>query len=1010
MVLRYPEYFKSVLAVTFTNKATQEMKSRIVETLRDLGKGEHSMSVDLCEDLGLDGVQLKHRAQTVLNTILHNYSFFAVTTIDAFFQKVVRSFAKEIGIHTGFKIELDQNKVLGEVIDRLILKLSEDPQLLRWLTDFAISQINEGKSWDTYKSILSLSKELFKEQVVRHKEEMFAKLEDAEFMNQALDQVRSSVRDFERRYQKLGRDAVDFCEGNGLNESSFVYGEKGVAGYFYKVKEGEMKEPGARVTNALEKEAWVTKKSPDRDMVMQVVGSGLQGIVAEMVEYYEENIDRYQSLVQISRQLYAFGLLSKISQEIAYYKEDNELLLISDFQLFLNEIIQDSDSPYVYEKIGTRYKHFLIDEFQDTSSMQWGNFKPLVLDSLASGHFNMVVGDVKQSIYRWRGGDWDILLTKVKEGIDPTVVEERNLATNRRSKQNVVAFNNDFFERAPQMMEGELEAPESAALRIQEAYEGSSQEYFDTSEEGLVQLRFYEKSEDGEEHPLTQLIEDVQALQRANYGLSDIAILVRKNDEGRKVAEALMKYQMDHPDDGFGYDVLSNESLFIKNNKAVHLILQLLYYLMEPKERLYQKQVQYALQSCYAMEEWESQWNTVKDHRSKWLTLRLSELINDIVREFDLMAKGEDLPYVMAFQDAVEDFLMYESDTLVDFLTWWLENERRSIQVSGDQDAMTIMTIHQSKGLQFKAVLIPYCQWTLEHKSGGFTTQFLWSGRAASSGLVDLPLVPIVYTSGLKNTVFAPDYWTERHDIHLDNLNMLYVAMTRAEEVLIITSTTDGYGSGRLKTSGHLMYRYALTQGLVEEGGRTVEIGVLPAIRNYHEDLMRTFEITPRRMFNAFGDNISLRHQSRILEEAQLESINYGDIVHWIYSKIAQRSDFGSAIEMATIKFGLSGEELEQIKSHLRQIWELPGVSRWFTEDWEVKNEASILLSDGKMKRPDRVVIKDQRALVIDYKTGTKSAGHIRQVEEYKAILTKMGYQQVEGYLIYFSEPEVVAV
>lgn len=1008
LALKYPDYFKSILAVTFTNKATQEMKSRIVDTMKVLSKGEGPMSYDLMQDLNLDKVGLKSRANQVLHTLLHNYSFFAVTTIDAFFQKVVRSFAREIGIHTGFKIELDQNKVLSEVIDRLIQQITEDKQLLRWLTDFALSEINEGKSWDTNKSIFALSRELFKDEVLTYRHEIFEKLDDAAFMDRVLDSLRQKVQEFESTYQSLAQEMVATCERHGLEMGSFSYGTAGVSGYFYKVAEGEIKEPGKRVEDALKNDAWVSKSSKEKEVVLQVVEGGLRDQLAALTDYYHQSIRAYLSLKQVLKQFYAFGLLSRVHQEMANYKEDNDLLLISDFQLFLHEIIHESDSPYVYEKIGTRYKHYLIDEFQDTSGLHWANFKPLVHDSLASGEFNMIVGDVKQSIYRWRGGNWDILLSRVKEDLNEQLISEESLAVNRRSKENVVTFNNAFFEAAPALVESAVMGKyENSKLRIQEAYEGSSQGISEENGEGLIRLQFYEKSEEEEDFAIDQLIIQIQKLQDIKYQLSDIAILVRKNGDGRDIAEKLMNYRLANPEDGYRYDVISNESLFIKNNQAVHFLLQAITLLQNSKERLYQENVKYALAALYK-EEMSLKWGRFNEQMTQWQKLRLSQLVNELVRSFDLLSREEDLPFVLAFLEAVEDFKEYEADTRLDFIRWWNDNSLRSITLSGEQDAMTIMTVHQSKGLQFKAVLLPFCDWALDHS--GSVSPYLWSREASDSKVLGLPLVPIKYKTELIRTVFSKDYQAELHDIHLDNLNLLYVAMTRAEDMLYLCCPVEKQKKS-LNTVGHLVYAYAQQADLLEDDSMEVEIGQLTGSFLEHEmELGDTFTIHPRVSSPNPDRWLSLRHQSRILEETQLESINYGDIVHWIFSKISKHSDFSSAIEMAVARFGLSEEELTNIKTHLRQIWELPQVSQWFGDDWEVKNEASILLADGKMKRPDRVVIKDQMALVIDYKTGTKSVGHIRQVEEYKSILNQMGYNQVQGFLIYFNQPELVAV
>ncbi|MEP5362924.1 MAG: UvrD-helicase domain-containing protein [Reichenbachiella sp.] len=1013
LALKYPDYFKTVLAVTFTNKATEEMKSRILETLEQLSKGEHAMSSDLQIELNITEGQLAERADALLRSILHNYSFFAVTTIDAFFQKIVRSFAREIGIQTGFKIELDQSKVISEVIDKMLLEMVDDPQLIRWLTDFAIYQINQGKSWDTRNDIKSLSNELFNEFLVQNKHQVFAQLSQENFIGNFIISLNNRSKELVSGLKEIGQKIKLNLEGHGLTRDDFTYKAAGVGGYLDKVVNGEFAEPGKRVYDALEQGKWYSKGSDTGAAVDNAIADGLADLLSTAIDYYFKHNREYQSLQQVIKYIYTFGLLSRISEEINNYREDNDLLLISDFPVFLNEIINDSDAPYIYEKVGTRYKHYLIDEFQDTSGLQWNNFKPLIQDTLSAGNFSMVVGDIKQSIYRWRGGNWKILLDQIRKDIGESQIKDEGLSTNRRSKQNIVEFNNDLFNQAPEMLESHLGANHAEAiqanLNMKAAYHSSAQQLFDESGEGLINLQFYEKNdeiEDADEFVIEELVKNIKRLQDANYQLNDIAILVRTNPQGRKITEGLMEYHLKAGNDGYKYDVISNESLFIKNNPAVHLVLQSLTWIANTEQPLAISQLKYACQQ-YA--------ERIGDHinveelvvREDELTrMNLSQMVEILIDHFNLFSKPQDHAYILSFQDLVIDYLKYERDSLNDFLVWWADHDTRSIQVSEDQEAMRLMTVHKSKGLQFKVVIVPYCQWKLDHS--GTNEQLLWCETSGSPVLEQIPFVPVRYKSDLSNTVFAQDYFLEKSDIYLDNLNLLYVALTRAEEALFILSQVNANSKG-ITHVGDILFNYTKEKALIQEGLESIEIGRLPAYSSYVEELLNQESLLPVS-FSVPVDRVKLRHKARILEESVIESINYGQIIHWIFSLIQSKKDFTMALDKAQIKFGLSNEEMVDIKIKLREIWEIPQIAGWFESSWQVKNESSILLTDGKLKRPDRVIVRNNKAIVIDYKTGARSESHLRQVSEYKSILGQMGYDQVDGYLIYLSEPGVLAV
>ncbi|MEO9805952.1 MAG: UvrD-helicase domain-containing protein [Reichenbachiella sp.] len=1014
LALQYPDYFKTILAVTFTNKATEEMKSRILETLEQLAKGYHHMSGDLTKELSISETQLSARADKLLRSILHNYSFFAVTTIDAFFQKIVRSFAREIGIQSGFKIELDQPKVISEVIDQMLAEMADDPQLVRWLTDFAIYQINQGKSWDTRKDIKSLSSELFNEFLVLNKNKVFDQLGKPDFISDFILSLNDRREKLVQGLSVIGNSIHAILEAHGLTRDDFSYKVAGVGGYMEKLSNGEFAEPGKRVYDALEQGKWFSKGADARVAIDSALVAGLADELSKAIDYYFENNKEYQSLNQVIKYIYTFGLLSRISEEINDYREANDLLLISDFPVFLNEIIHDSDAPYIYEKVGTRYKHYLIDEFQDTSGLQWNNFKPLIQDTLSAGNFSMVVGDIKQSIYRWRGGNWKILLEQIRQDIGESQIKDEGLSTNRRSKQTIVEFNNDLFHAAPLMLENHLgnqlgEAVKSN-LNMIAAYHGSSQELFDESGDGLIDLHFYEKNEDiddVDEYVVGELVKKLQQLQDANYQLNDIAILVRTNPQGRKIVQGLMECQLASGEDGYKYEVISNESLYVKNNKAVHLILQSLAMIASPAQELAKSQLMYAYRQYASSLEPKGELVKLPELPLDQLSrMNLSLMVEAIIHHFKMYVVQNDHAYLLAFQDLVLDYLKYENDSLTDFLDWWSDHDTRSIQVSEDQEAIRLMTVHKSKGLQFKVVIVPYCQWKFDHS--GTNEQLLWCETNGSEILQQVPYVPVRYKNDLSQTVFEKDFYLEKADIYLDNLNLLYVALTRAEEALFVVSQVNAK-SKNISNVGDLLYSYCLEKSLLDDELIPIRIGRLPEYSSYDKPLINQVFLNVND-FVPPEQRLKLRQKGQILEEAVIDSINYGQIIHWVFSLIQSRKDFTPALNKAQIKFGLTDNEMAEIKLKLREIWNIPQIADWFNQKWEVKNESSILLTSGKLKRPDRVIVKDNQAIVIDYKTGARADGHVRQVQEYKSILSEMGYDQVDGYLIYLSEPELMMV
>ena len=1005
------------------------MKSRIIETLTDLSKGANSIAGELQAELNLSEKQLQVRATSVLKSILHNYSSFAVITIDAFFQKVVRSFAREVGVQGSFQVELNQQKVLSEVVDQLLSELSENQNLTNWLTEFAFYKINEGQSWDTRKDINGLANELFKELFVQEKDRIFQNMEDEDFMPSFMESLQKEVSGFEDRLESLGNAAISVMGEYGLDQSDFSYGGSGVGGYLQKTADGAVAEPGKRVMDALEEGKWYAKASDKKGEIDAAVNNGLAQVLSDIVEGWHHGFTKYFTAKQIVRNIYTFGLLSEVSNQLKAYRNENDLLLISDFPIFLNNIIRDSDTPYIYEKIGSRYNNYLIDEFQDTSGLQWQNFKPLVKDVVDAGKFSMVVGDIKQSIYRWRGGNWKLLLEKIKDDIGDVNSQLIPLNSNWRSKKNIIDFNNRLFEKSPQIIHGHFLREAGSHFHeidnITKAYGEVFQNYVegDKSNGGFIDVKFIRKAEDVDtkEVALERLIETIESLQDSNFNLRDIAILIRNKYDGKRITDALMLHETTTEQSKYKYDIISNESLFLKNSSVVNFIICALRTLSNFEEPVYQSELLYAWHVylknqtpqpiAYFLEKEDNPLSPLKEQGDSLKVLNLVDQVESLIRLFGLNEEKDQVAYLLAFQDAILDFSQKENSG-TGFLLWWEDNKDRAIQVSDEMEAMRLMTIHKSKGLQFKVVIIPFCNWKMDHSP--IHENIVWCDTGDQEPFSQLPYVPLKYKKDMGKSLFSANYWDERVKAYVDSLNLLYVAFTRAEEALYVMSEVDEKSTNGLAGVNDLLFNYFSSQEMdgwsSEEDhfrfGENLTYSVYERNDKVKEFSLKEVISNPWQE----REDLSIRSGQFIRNEEVLERINEGLIVHTILSKVVLRKDFEKVLKSAEVEFGLGEDEMDQIKGKLRSIFSIQGVNDWFSDDWEVKSEMSIITETGHIKIPDRVMIKDEKAIVVDYKTGEENDRNRKQVAAYKAILKDMGYEQVEGYLLYINLNKVVEV
>ena len=1036
LLVENPQCYRNILAVTFTNKATEEMKMRILSQLYGIWKQlpeSDKYLQNIQEKTGLAPNVISERAGLALNNLTHNYNYFRVETIDTFFQSVLRNMARELDLTTNLRIGLNDYQVEELAVDQLIEDLTTTDVMLQWILKYIMENISDDKSWNVIAQIKKFGQNIFKDYYKEVSITLEQKMGEAGFFENYTTCLRDLRKAAEEYMKEIGESFFDTLEGEGLSVDDLSSKQRGIASFFNKLRKGTF-DPSiitTTVANHLENiEKWCPKTNPRRDAVLQVVESSLIQILKCAVEAQEKQWKIFQSSNLTLRHLNQLRLLSSIEKKVREINETENRFLLSDTQQLLHSLIDGSDSPFIFEKIGTQLQHVMIDEFQDTSTIQWQNFKVLLAETMShEDGSNLIVGDVKQSIYRWRSGDWR-LLNGIENQFNSMLMEIKSLSTNYRSTRNVIDFNNTFFRHAAKVEYQALEELEcDEREQLEKAYADVEQKVpDDKKDEGRVTIELLPNNE-YQESVLEHTVEYVRELIDAGVSQKDIAILVRYNNHIPLIAQYFLENLPE-------VSIVSDEAFRLEASSAVCLMIQALHLLLHPDDQLTKAAiVKTWLCTVQGKELTDDQFMIAGNnfdeylpeayiaHFDELLTLPLYELAEKIYSIFQLHLLEGQGAYLCAFYDHLANYVNENTTDIQSFLTEWDENLSKKTIQSDETNGIRLISIHKSKGLEFDHVIIPYCDWTLEK----YSDNIIWC-KPNEAPFNDLPIAPIDYSPKMMGSIYEKEYLHEHLQNTVDNLNLLYVAFTRAAKSLYVVGKRGAKNSRSalielcLPLVAESMPEAQLEGMENNEAAIVFEYGTcqtsqpeLPSQNNEKESsnpfLQKSEAISVS--IRTYDSKVNFRQSNRSRDfiegediDQQRRYIQAGSILHEIFSTIQTEKDIPEALQRLQFEGILYDEEMtaERITSMLRKRLSDPRVASWFSPRWTLFNECTILsVEDGEVHehRPDRVMTDGNEWIVVDFKFGHPDPEYHTQVRRYMDLLSSMGHQNIKGYLWY---------
>jgi len=1048
--------YKDILAVTFTNKATAEMKSRILEELKRLAEGDiqspySNILLGKFPEYGPEGI--REKANKIFRRILHDYSHFSIMTIDSFVQKVIRGFAFELGLEPGFKIEINTEKVKKELIYRLEKELDTNSDLLNHFIDIVLDRIGEDTSWDYRKTFSTLAEQVFKEDF-RHFENVLNHFPENSTYKEVFDQLirkgRNKNAQFLEQIDFLLKDAQKDLEGfswepevfKGMSSSKVFKFKKN---FQENLKHGDLEKLEDLFVLVDDREEWF-KPGKEVPEIYTILNPYLE----KMKVFYEKESKSYFLNRQILINLPYVRLFPDLIRLLKKYREESGDLLITDTQTLLEGItLPGSTNPsFIWEKIGNRFRNYLLDEFQDTSQLQWNNFMPLLEESIST-HFgnriqNLIVGDVKQSIYRWRNGDYELLYHKAEKDLGQENIEQDSLGENFRSHRNIIDFNNNLFTMAPEVLKDILNYeignhPDNEIkewwnnFRYHDLFPNIYKEAYQKApknvpEGGKVKIWFLSSGEEGNKDEedeeenifLKAHIQEIKRLiKEEGYTYSDMAILVKTNDQVKKALNALLEKNL---------PVVSGDALILGKQKVIDILIHCLYYLND-----FSGKTKLNLCSCLILladienrsfPQEEILENNIEElekflpekiyqNKSKLISLPLGEIIEYLMDAFRLNHYPEFKPFLLGFRDLILDFSQYGEEGIRNFLDYWeQEGKEKGLSSGNSPNAIQISTIHKAKGLAYRAVFIPFGDWSLK----GIANDIWISTR--NTEFEELGLVPVKFTQELSKSLVSKDYFKELMDTYLDSLNTLYVALTRARDFIFITSSLPSKNAMKTfeesKNMGNILYYSLIRMGLLKKEEKQmvkIEWGDISKQEPINGIPSKIFDLETYSVSGLLSEKESMNSLDSKNRFRMNKAAENGNLLHQILSKLEDIRDLDKVLLESRNEGLFLASQTDELKIQLEKImnhWEL---KRLMENTGSVYRERTILAGKGAVYRPDKILFKDQETLVLDYKfTQNQEREHKTQVLGYADLLKQMGYPGVRAYLFYGFQEQLIEV
>nr|WP_299214629.1 UvrD-helicase domain-containing protein [uncultured Allomuricauda sp.] len=987
--------FRQILAITFTNKAVGEMKTRILDNLHAFGsdKNQGTLFHEICQDLSLSAEQLQQRSKTVLKRILHNYSFFEVSTIDKFNHKIIKTFARELQLSQNFEVELDVELLLEEAVGHLLERAGTDKELTQVLLAFSLEKIDDDKSWNISYDLVEIGKLLFQENHSGHVEKLLTK--SISDFQQIQKNITLQIKVIENNIGIEAQKVLQEIENQGFDSSDFP--RQTLPKHFRKIIDGEF---GIKMlyNNKLEQnllENKVLKAADKRD------ATHLTSIVLENFLSIKKSIYKRSYFKNIYGNIVPLTLLNEIAKEIKNIEIERDVIPISSLNSLLSKEIKNQPVPFIYERMGEKYRHYFIDEFQDTSKMQWDNLIPLIGNALESENEKkesgslFLVGDVKQAIYRWRGGRAEQFLNLINLKSHPFVVAPNinTLDTNWRSYSEIVQFNNSFFTLVAPFLKGE----DYKNLFL----EGCNQKPNNKSG-GFVQLSFLDNNiNDKEEAYCNEVLKTIDEVISKKYFFSDICILVRDNNKGMLLANFLSEKEI---------PIISSDSLLLNNNEKVRFLISLLKVMddFNDTEARYETLMFLAKKEKHDfissnIDNLEELFSTTYGfHLNSLKGQSVFTILEKAIIQFDLSVNTA--AYLSFLMDEVLIVEKRNGPGLHSFLKYW-EKKKASLSITAPDNvnAVKIMTIHKAKGLEFPIVIFPFANAIIDDKR---KKKKSWVPKVNDEH--DFGLDEFLINTNQEmlhyNQITADVYIDEVKKTELDAMNVLYVALTRAEKALYVISEVSKNSPSLMNATSYsdLFYCYLQNQEVPKNDQEVYAFGVAlennatasaSSTKNLHISYLTRQKEDP-------GFTISTK-SSHLWDDEKREAIEMGNLIHFALSNIITSDDIPHAIEKLQLSGHIPEDATNYLKEKILGVVNHPELKRYFSDEYQILNEQEILTIDGGSLRPDRIAIKNNEATIIDYKTGKTSPSHKEQITQYADVLKEMDFEIKHTIIVY---------